>query len=102
MYDYEKKINSAVFPGLQGGPHNHQIAAVAVALKVVSCVVYIELADHMLIGLFTAHYIECSSMHNSNHATFPHTNIISIISIILLLRSYIEEASKFSCLADIL
>lgn len=25
-------INSAVFPGLQGGPHNHQIAAVAVAL----------------------------------------------------------------------
>ncbi|XP_013068332.2 serine hydroxymethyltransferase-like [Biomphalaria glabrata] len=33
MYDLEKKINEAVFPGLQGGPHNHQIAAVAVALK---------------------------------------------------------------------
>jgi glycine hydroxymethyltransferase len=29
----EEKIDSAVFPGLQGGPHNHQIAAVAVALK---------------------------------------------------------------------
>jgi glycine hydroxymethyltransferase len=28
-----EKINLAVFPGLQGGPHNHQIAAVAVALK---------------------------------------------------------------------
>lgn len=27
------KINQAVFPALQGGPHNHQIAAVAVALK---------------------------------------------------------------------
>lgn len=27
------KIDFAVFPGLQGGPHNHQIAAVAVALK---------------------------------------------------------------------
>ncbi|XP_046378364.2 serine hydroxymethyltransferase, cytosolic-like [Haliotis rufescens] len=33
MYELEKKINEAVFPGLQGGPHNHQIAAVAVALK---------------------------------------------------------------------
>ncbi|KAG0521438.1 hypothetical protein BDA96_08G160300 [Sorghum bicolor] len=33
LYDYEDKINFAVFPSLQGGPHNHQIAALAVALK---------------------------------------------------------------------
>ncbi|RUS70850.1 hypothetical protein EGW08_021388 [Elysia chlorotica] len=33
MYDYEKAINNAVFPALQGGPHEHQIAGVAVALK---------------------------------------------------------------------
>ncbi|KAK1300418.1 hypothetical protein QJS10_CPB13g00293 [Acorus calamus] len=33
MYDFEEKINSAVFPGLQGGPHNHTIAGLAVALK---------------------------------------------------------------------
>ncbi|XP_054282521.1 serine hydroxymethyltransferase-like [Macrosteles quadrilineatus] len=32
MYDLENKINQAVFPGLQGGPHNHQIAAVATTL----------------------------------------------------------------------
>lgn len=32
-YDFEQKINGAVFPGLQGGPHDHQIAAIAVALK---------------------------------------------------------------------
>jgi glycine hydroxymethyltransferase len=33
LYDMEGPINSAVFPGLQGGPHNHTIAALAVALK---------------------------------------------------------------------
>lgn len=32
-YDYEEAINQAVFPALQGGPHNHTIAALAVALK---------------------------------------------------------------------
>jgi glycine hydroxymethyltransferase len=33
MYDIEDKINFAVFPGLQGGPHNHTIAGLAVALR---------------------------------------------------------------------
>jgi glycine hydroxymethyltransferase len=33
MYDLEDKINFAVFPGLQGGPHNHTITALATALK---------------------------------------------------------------------
>jgi glycine hydroxymethyltransferase len=33
MYDLEEKINGAVFPGLQGGPHNHTITALSVALK---------------------------------------------------------------------
>ena len=32
-YDLEEKINSAVFPGLQGGPHNTAIAGIAVAMK---------------------------------------------------------------------
>lgn len=32
-YTFEDRINFAVFPSLQGGPHNHAIAAVAVALK---------------------------------------------------------------------
>lgn len=31
--ELDKKIDKAVFPGLQGGPHLNQIAAIAVALK---------------------------------------------------------------------
>ncbi len=31
--ELDRKIDRAVFPGLQGGPHQNQIAAVAVALK---------------------------------------------------------------------
>ncbi|WOH08392.1 hypothetical protein DCAR_0727831 [Daucus carota subsp. sativus] len=33
VYDFEDRINFAVFPSLQGGPHNHQIGALAVGLK---------------------------------------------------------------------
>lgn len=33
MYDFDKNIDFAVFPSLQGGPHNHAIAGVGVALK---------------------------------------------------------------------
>lgn len=33
LYDLENRINFAVFPGAQGGPHNHTISALATALK---------------------------------------------------------------------
>ncbi|KAL1890582.1 Serine hydroxymethyltransferase, cytosolic [Ceratocystis pirilliformis] len=33
LYDLENPINFSVFPGHQGGPHNHTITALAVALK---------------------------------------------------------------------
>eukprot|EP00908_Phaeocystis_cordata_P021387 Transcript_3738.p1 GENE.Transcript_3738~~Transcript_3738.p1 ORF type:complete len:520 (-),score=263.12 Transcript_3738:132-1628(-) len=33
LYDLEGPINQAVFPGHQGGPHNHTISALATALK---------------------------------------------------------------------
>ena len=39
---HEDAINSAVFPALQGGPHNHQIAALAVALKEASTEEFID------------------------------------------------------------
>lgn len=33
LYDLENPINSSVFPGHQGGPHNHTITALSVALR---------------------------------------------------------------------
>jgi glycine hydroxymethyltransferase len=33
MYDLDDRINFAVFPGCQGGPHNHTISALATCLK---------------------------------------------------------------------
>ncbi|XP_012257447.1 serine hydroxymethyltransferase isoform X2 [Athalia rosae] len=41
LYDIENKINQAVFPGLQGGPHNHAIAAIATTMKQVKSPEYI-------------------------------------------------------------
>lgn len=32
LYDFEEKINNAVFPSLQGGPHNNAIAGIATAM----------------------------------------------------------------------
>lgn len=42
MYDLEDKINFAVFPGLQGGPHNHTITALATALKQVNSKEFVD------------------------------------------------------------
>ena len=36
LWDLEQRVNQAVFPSLQGGPHNHAIGGVAVALRQVS------------------------------------------------------------------
>ena len=41
---FEAKINSAVFPGLQGGPHVHQIAGIATQLKEVMTTEFKEYA----------------------------------------------------------
>jgi glycine hydroxymethyltransferase len=40
--EYAKKINSAVFPGQQGGPLEHAIAAKAVALKIAASEIFRE------------------------------------------------------------
>ena len=48
MYDLEDKINFAVFPGLQGGPHNHTIGALATCLKQASTPEFVEYQKQVL------------------------------------------------------
>ncbi|KAI9313423.1 serine hydroxymethyltransferase [Dichotomocladium elegans] len=48
MYDLESPINQSVFPGHQGGPHNHTIAALAVALKQVQSPLFKEYQQQVL------------------------------------------------------
>mmetsp|Transcript_28114 Transcript_28114/g.51231 ORF Transcript_28114/g.51231 Transcript_28114/m.51231 type:complete len:562 (+) Transcript_28114:126-1811(+) len=46
--DLMERINSAVFPMLQGGPHNHQIGALAVALKEAATPEFKRYAEHVV------------------------------------------------------
>ena len=48
MYDLEDKINFAVFPGLQGGPHNHTIGALATCLKQANTPEFVEYQKQVL------------------------------------------------------
>jgi len=50
MYDLENRINQAVFPGLQGGPHNHAIAAIATTMKQVMTSEFFEYQKQIVIN----------------------------------------------------
>ena len=47
-YNLESPINQAVFPGHQGGPHNHTITALATALKQANSPEFIEYQKQVL------------------------------------------------------
>lgn len=46
--EFEKKIDKAIIPGLQGGPHENQIAGVAVALKEASAPAFKQYAKQVV------------------------------------------------------
>jgi len=48
MYDLEDKINATVFPGLQGGPHNQTISALAVALQMAQAPDYRQYQEQVM------------------------------------------------------
>merc|ERR1712166_449215 len=46
--DIKERIDMAVFPALQGGPHNHQIAALAAQLKEVNTPEFVEYSKEVV------------------------------------------------------
>ncbi len=48
--DLAKKIDKAIFPGLQGGPHENSIAAIAVCLKQASTTEFKEYAKQVIVN----------------------------------------------------
>ncbi|XP_027879680.1 serine hydroxymethyltransferase, mitochondrial-like [Xiphophorus couchianus] len=49
-YDLQDRVNFAVFPSLQGGPHNHAIAGVAVALRQASTPMFKQYIAQVLLN----------------------------------------------------
>ncbi len=60
---YMNAINSAVFPALQGGPHNHQIGALAVALKEAMEPEFQAYAQQVIVNAQTL----CASLQERQH-----------------------------------
>ncbi|VDM03175.1 unnamed protein product [Schistocephalus solidus] len=55
--DYEQRINEAVFPGLQGGPHNNNIAAIAVGLHEAAQPAFAEYQRQIVTGGTDTHLL---------------------------------------------
>ncbi|XP_050542557.1 serine hydroxymethyltransferase isoform X2 [Daktulosphaira vitifoliae] len=50
MYDLEDRVNAAVFPGFQGGPHNNAIAGIAAAMKLATTQEFKDYQKQVLIN----------------------------------------------------
>lgn len=94
--DFETRINSAVFPALQGGPHEHQIAGVATQLLEAKTPEFKEYAiqvrgTHALV-LLSIHRLSCLK----DSQGFLHVMVIAFIQVLLLLALLRIAASSAS------
>ena len=77
-----KKINKAVFPGLQGGPHNHTTAGIAVALKEASTAKFKKYAEQIVENAKTlAKYLQNHGLKIITQGTDNHLLLIDVTAI---------------------
>jgi glycine hydroxymethyltransferase len=90
MYDYEDKINQAVFPGLQGGPHNHTITGLAVALKQVNTYGFWQLKVMLTLFLgLTVLYFRSQAYHQQYYRCFEVSSSTIWSTAVVLIFSHI-------------
>jgi glycine hydroxymethyltransferase len=98
--DMGKKIDSAIFPGLQGGPHNHTTAAIAVALKETqdpsfkAYAAQIVKNTHQLADTLTKEHIKLVSGGSDNHLILIDLTPIGPIGI---LAEYALDIAHITC-----
>jgi len=101
MYDIEDKINFAVFPGLQGGPHNHTIGALSTCLKQVNTPEFVEYQKQVLKN--------CTSMANKlnelgynlvSGGTDNHLVLVDLKSSRKIDGARVERVLELACIAS--
>lgn len=78
--DYAEAIDKAVFPGIQGGPHNHTTAAIAVALKEAGTKDFKEYSSQVVKNAKTlANELKKSGYHIVSGGTDNHLMLIDTV-----------------------
>jgi glycine hydroxymethyltransferase len=101
MYDIEEKINHAVFPGLQGGPHNHTIGALAVALKQASTPAFVEYQRQVLRnGARLAEELQRRGYDIISGGTDNHLVLVDVKSSRAIDGARVERVLELACVAS--
>ncbi len=80
-HKFAQKIDKAVFPGLQGGPHDHQTAAIAVALKEANWVSFKKYAKQIVKNCQTlAEELKKKGYQLSSGGTDTHLILVDLVN----------------------
>lgn len=100
MYDLEEKINFAVFPGLQGGPHNHTIGALAVCLKQANTPEFVEYQKQVLKNCSRlADELNKRGYHMVSGGTDNHLVLVDMKSSRKIDGARVERVLEMACIA---